>query len=315
LESTGHPDEALVALENALKLDPANARAIALRDRITEQKRSLDRPKSGAPTAENQEQAARLTPSPRQDDGGAAPATIASQRALLDEEDLSGVTGRKVAGSAIWRTEQAGDSIDRGLRADIEIPDRNLKLTLSLHRNRNPSLHASHTMDIAFAYSAASPSLRVNSIPGILMKADEGARGIPLAGVVVKVTDSVFLFGLSDVEADRARNVDIPKEQRWLDIPCIAISGALSWQLRRGHPATMLLRRPSRLGKKRAKLPSDSEERESRACEYPLVASRRAGECILSDEFDADDLLAGVALPAQGLDGGARGWRVWLGDD
>jgi hypothetical protein len=36
------------------------------------------------------------------------------------------------------------------------------------------------------------------------MKSNEQARGTPLAGLAVKVTDGFFLVGLSNVDADRA---------------------------------------------------------------------------------------------------------------
>jgi hypothetical protein len=58
-------------------------------------------------------------------------------------------------------------------------------------------------------------------VPGILMKVNEQARGSPLAGLTVKVTDGFFLVGLSNVEADRARNLELLKERAWLDIPIV----------------------------------------------------------------------------------------------
>ena len=46
-------------------------------------------------------------------------------------------------------------------------------------------------------------------------------RGVPLAGLAVKVTNSFFLIGLSSVDADRARNIQLLKEQAWFDIPVV----------------------------------------------------------------------------------------------
>jgi hypothetical protein len=37
------------------------------------------------------------------------------------------------------------------------------------------------------------------------MKSNDQARGIPLAGLAVKVTDGFFLVGLSNVDAERAQ--------------------------------------------------------------------------------------------------------------
>src|SRR5262249_29481459 len=61
----------------------------------------------------------------------------------------------------------------------------------------------------------------VANVPGILMKSNEQARGTPLAGLAVKVTDGFFLVGLSNVEADRQRNIQLLKERSWFDIPLV----------------------------------------------------------------------------------------------
>jgi len=37
----------------------------------------------------------------------------------------------------------------------------------------------------------------------------------------VKVTDGFFLVGLSNVDADRARNIQLLKERSWFDVPLV----------------------------------------------------------------------------------------------
>ena len=37
----------------------------------------------------------------------------------------------------------------------------------------------------------------------------------------MKVTDGFFLVGLSNVDADRARNVQLLKERSWFDVPLV----------------------------------------------------------------------------------------------
>jgi hypothetical protein len=61
----------------------------------------------------------------------------------------------------------------------------------------------------------------VGNVPGILMKSNEQARGTPLAGLAVKVTDGFFLVGLSNVDADRQRNIQLLNERSWLDMPMV----------------------------------------------------------------------------------------------
>ena len=52
------------------------------------------------------------------------------------------------------------------------------------------------------------------------MKSNEQARGTPLAGLAVKVTDGFFLVGLSNVDADRARN----PEECSFDVPLVYVN-------------------------------------------------------------------------------------------
>jgi hypothetical protein len=48
---------------------------------------------------------------------------------------------------------------------------------------------------------------------------------VPLAGLAVKVTNNFFLIGLSSVETDRTRNIQLLKERGWFDIPLVYEDG------------------------------------------------------------------------------------------
>jgi hypothetical protein len=161
------------------------------------------------------QQPAAVTP------GGAAVA----QRVVLYEEDPNDPSGKRFAGSAIWRTETVspgpGLPPELAIRADVEIPERRISMTWSLRRNADPNLPASHTVEIMFKLPQDFPSGGVSNVPGILMKQAEQARGTPLSGLAVKVTNGFFLIGLSAVDADRDRNVSLLKERAWFDIPVV----------------------------------------------------------------------------------------------
>jgi hypothetical protein len=62
-------------------------------------------------------------------------------------------------------------------------------------------------------------------VPGILMKQDEQARGTPLAGLAVKVTNGFFLIGLSAVDTDVQRNMQLLKDRSSFDIPIVYTNG------------------------------------------------------------------------------------------
>lgn len=148
-----------------------------------------------------------------------------AQRVVLYDEDPNDPKGKQYVGSVVWRTEPVksndGKPDDIAVRADIEIPERKFKMTMSFRRNTDTSLPASHTAELTFVLPPDFDNGTVANVPGILMKSNEQARGTPLAGLAVKVTDGFFLIGLSNVEADRARNLQLLKERSWFDVPLV----------------------------------------------------------------------------------------------
>jgi hypothetical protein len=151
-----------------------------------------------------------------------------AQRVVLYDEDPSDPKGKQYVGSVIWRTEPikaaGAQKADLAVRADIEIPDRKFKMTMSFRRNTDTSLPASHTAELTFTLPPDFAGGGVANVPGILMKSNEQARGTPLAGLAVKVTDGFFLVGLSNVDADRARNLQLLKERSWFDVPLVYVN-------------------------------------------------------------------------------------------
>jgi hypothetical protein len=153
------------------------------------------------------------------------PVAPVAQRVVLYDEDPSDPKGKQYVGSVVWRTEPikatGSQKPDIAVRADIDIPDRKFKMTMSFRRNTDASLPASHTAELTFILPPDFSGGGVSNVPGILMKSNEQARGTPLAGLAVKVTDGFFLVGLSNVDADRARNIQLLKERSWFDVPLV----------------------------------------------------------------------------------------------
>ena len=159
----------------------------------------------------------------------AAPVAAVAQRVVLYEEDPAEPQGKRYIGSAIWRTETVtpgpGSPPDLAVRADLEIPERRITMTFSLRRNTDQALPASHTIEVTFNLPADFPFGGIQNVPGILMKQAEQTRGAPLAGLAVKVTSGFFLVGLSAVESDMQRNLQLLKERAWFDIPIVYNNG------------------------------------------------------------------------------------------
>jgi hypothetical protein len=152
-----------------------------------------------------------------------------AQRVVLYEEDPADPQGKRFVGSAVWRTETvspgAGQAPEVAIRADFEIPERNLTASISIRRNTDQALPASHTIELMFNVPADFPFGGISNVPTILMKQAEQARGVPLAGLVVKVTPTFFLVGLASGEGDAQHNVQLLKERAWFDIPLVYANG------------------------------------------------------------------------------------------
>jgi hypothetical protein len=185
-----------------------------------------------APTAEPkfsgrvpQDQAGGTAAGPSGSQAGPAVA----QRVVLYQEDPSNPQGKQYVGSAVWRTETVspgtGLAPELEVRADIEIPDQHMTVTWTLRRNTDQALPASHTIEIMFNVPPDFPGGGIANVPGVLMKESEQARGTPLAGLAVKVTNGFFLIGLSAVDQEMQRNLQLLKTRPWFDIPIVYNNG------------------------------------------------------------------------------------------
>jgi hypothetical protein len=144
-------------------------------------------------------------------------------QAVLLEEDRADPAGHKFPGTIVWHTDtitSAGAPDEIYVLADVDIPNK-FKLTMTLRRNTDKSLPASHVIELAFVPVPGFAGGSISRVPGLLTKLDEQTPGSPLAGLSVKVTDNVFLIGLSNVDADRQRNLQRLKERPWLEIPVV----------------------------------------------------------------------------------------------
>jgi hypothetical protein len=171
----------------------------------------------------------RIVPSTQDGRAATAPAVAVAQKVVLYEEDSNNPQGKRFAGSAIWRTETvspgSGLAPELVVRADVEIPEKHMRMAWTIRRNTDDALPASHTVEVIFTLPADFPEGGIGNVPGTLMKEGEQARGVPLAGLAVKVTNGYFLIGLSAADVDKQRNIELLKERDWFDIPIVYASG------------------------------------------------------------------------------------------
>jgi hypothetical protein len=154
----------------------------------------------------------------------------AGNRAILFEENPGTQQFTAINGTVTWRTETVspgpGRSPELGVRAEVDIPERKMKVVFSVRRNPEGSSSASHYVEIQFSGSDGFGGIA--QVPVIRLKNNENAQGFPLAGISIRIVQGLFLIGLSAVDTDRDRNLQALRTQPWIDIPFVYDNGRRS---------------------------------------------------------------------------------------
>jgi hypothetical protein len=146
------------------------------------------------------------------------PATsLVEQRAIYYFQGAEGQAGQASEGTATW-AETTKDN-HPAIQATIRIAERNVTATVTIYKNYDTTLPASHLVEVQFSGTLSeSPILRV---PALVLKQTEQARGQPLAGAAVPVTNELFWIALSNEADESVRNVQLLGEGSWFDIPIL----------------------------------------------------------------------------------------------
>lgn len=169
-----------------------------------------------------------------------APSLAAEPLAVLREDNPSDAQqGKRYVGSTAWRTEtippSAGHPAEVVLRADAQIPERQMSVKWSLRRNTDKSLPASHMIEIIFKVPPNVQGGGVAQAPGVVMKTKEDKQGMPLAGAAATVTTGIFMFALPEISV--AQNLQLLKEREWLDLPFAYSNGTRAvLSIEKGEP-------------------------------------------------------------------------------
>lgn len=172
----------------------------------------------------------RATPQPQQ---AAAPEVAIAQRAALlvqaamnDQQNVE-----THVGTTVWRIEQserAGVAALPSLRADIDLPPVGLKLAVTIEKNTDATLRASHTLTLRFQQEAGSTLPAVAELGTPQMRNEAAPNVDPLAGVQAKITDNIFIIALTAEPAFAVRNVELLRTRGWFDIPLRLTDGRIA---------------------------------------------------------------------------------------
>jgi hypothetical protein len=151
------------------------------------------------------------TPPPSPAPAAAAPPAIGvANRAVLllqgeGQDPRTSIVSRQ--GQVVWRMEPvAGQPNEIALRADIDFAQSRVQVEMSIQRNRDASLPASHLVQLRFVPGANAELGTVQSIATLEFRQVENQPGYQLAGQGIPVVANLFLIALSQVEQTRQLN-------------------------------------------------------------------------------------------------------------
>ncbi|MFC3325986.1 hypothetical protein [Mesorhizobium cantuariense] len=162
----------------------------------------------------------------------AAPAETAlpvGQKAIFYEERTSTAQGSAEPGNIVWSLVQESPGGDLppepAIRAEATIPGKDIQLRMTIRRNTDQTLPASHIIEMIFLTPDGFEGGGVDNILRVAMKGSEQDAGSPLIGIPAKIADGFFLVALNDTKADEDANMTLLRGQDWIDVPVVYKTG------------------------------------------------------------------------------------------
>ncbi|CDZ40439.1 hypothetical protein NOJ28_10875 [Neorhizobium galegae] len=155
----------------------------------------------------------------------AAPANapaVAGEKMFLYEERIGQTAPTAIDGSVSWSLQREAGANGRQepvVQGRINVPGRGLTALMTFKRNTDPSLPASHLVEIVFAVPPDFEGGAIESVQRIAMKASEQDRGNALIAVPAKITDDFHMIALNDFPDARSTNLELLRSRNWIDIP------------------------------------------------------------------------------------------------
>ena len=174
-----------------------------------------------------EQQAAAPTQQPAED--GAEPGVAVGQRAIFYEERTSSTQGSAEMGSIVWSVVQespGGDlPAEPAIRAEATIPAKDVQLRMTIRRNGDQTLPASHIVEMIFLTPEGFEGGAISNVSRMALKETEQAAGNPLIGIPAKIADGFFLIALSDSPNEIEANLSLLGARDWIDIPIVYQTG------------------------------------------------------------------------------------------
>ena len=187
-------------------------------------------PSADAPAAAPSEQTAEAAGADSAPPAAASDTALpVGQKAIFYEERTGSSEGSAEPGSVVWSLVQESPGADLppepAIRAEATIPGKDIQLRMTIKRNADESLPASHIIEMIFLTPEGFAGGGIENILRVAMKGSEQEAGNPLIGIPAKIADGFFLVALNDTQAEINANMTLLRRQSWIDVPIVYKSG------------------------------------------------------------------------------------------
>lgn len=162
-------------------------------------------------------------PSAGQNQPAASEAVAVGQQALLYEERGGTQSGSVERGNVVWsvveESPNEGEPAEPAIRGNLTMPDSKVEMKLTIRRNTDQSIPASHLIEIVFNVPEDFSGGVIDNVQRITFKDTEQAPGNPLIAVPSKIADNFFIIWLNDARTAQDTNLSLMRRLQWIDIP------------------------------------------------------------------------------------------------
>jgi len=200
-------------------------------------------PAEGQPAPDAAQPAPAAPAAPEAAPTAQAQAIPVGQRAIFYEERTNVAEASAEPGSIVWTLVQESPGGDLppepAIRAEATIPGKDVQLRMTIRRNADQSLPASHIIEMIFLTPQGFEGGGIDNVLRVSLKGSEQEAGSPLLGIPAKIADGFFLIALNDAKPDIEANTTLLGRQSWIDVPVQYKSGRRAlFTMEKGIPGT-----------------------------------------------------------------------------
>lgn len=144
------------------------------------------------------------------------------EKMLFYETSLGLEQQARYEGGVTWSEEVESDGTASRpyIRAQIQVPERNLSIDMSIKLNGDQTLPVSHLIDINFSLPDDFEGGEIDQVTEVKMKNTEEQPGDRLVAISAKIDTTFFVVGLENDDQDVvATNLQLLSRRNWIDIP------------------------------------------------------------------------------------------------